>query len=212
MWDIFFEEERNKQYFKQLEKTLNEERNKYQIYPDINDTFNAFSYCNFKDLKVVIIGQDPYHTKGVADGLAFSSKSNKIPPSLKNIYKELENDLGIKRSNPNLINWAKQGVFLINTYLSVRQGKPLSHKDIGWDIFVKNCIKYISNNKENVCFLLWGNFAINTFINLIDNKKHLILTSSHPSPFSAKKTFFNSKCFSKVNNYLIKNNLDIINW
>lgn len=212
MWDEFLKIEKEKEYFKQLEKTLKEEMEKYEIYPEAKDIFNAFSYCLFKDLKVIIIGQDPYHTKNVADGLAFSSKSNKIPPSLKNIYKELENDLGIKRNSPSLVDWALQGVFLINTYLTVRQNQPLSHKDLGWDIFVKNCISFISLNKKNVVFILWGDFAIKNFEKLINEKTHLIIKSSHPSPFSARRSFFNSKCFSKTNEYLVSNNISKINW
>lgn len=212
MWDKFLKLEKEKTYYKNLEEKLNIERQNYTIYPDKKDTFNAFSFCSFENLKVVIIGQDPYHTPNTADGLSFSSKSKKIPQSLKNIYKLLYQDLKIKRENPSLKDWALQGVFLINTYLTVRENKPLSHKNLGWDILVKNAIKYISDNKEHVVFVLWGNFSINNFQSLIDPKKHLIITSSHPSPFSAHISFFTSKAFIKINNFLNKNKLDSIVW
>lgn len=182
------------------------------IYPYIDDIFKALNLTSFENLEVVIIGQDPYHGVGQANGLAFSLNENvKITPSLRNIFKELESDLGIKRTNKDLSGWAKQGVLLLNTILTVEKDKPLSHKDLGWQEVTDYLIKYISNNKKHVVFILWGNESQKK-INLIDESKHLIIKSSHPSPLSASRGFFGSKPFSKTNEYLKKNNQSVIDW
>ncbi len=185
---------------------------KSTIYPSINDVFRALNLTSFKNLKVVIIGQDPYHGEGEANGLAFSLNDDvKITPSLRNIFKELESDLGIKRINKDLSGWAKQGVLLLNNILTVEKDKPLSHKDLGWQEITDYIIKYISDNKENVVFILWGNESQKKS-DLIDKNKHYIIRSAHPSPLSASRGFFGSKPFSKTNNYLKKNNQSIIDW
>ena len=185
---------------------------KSTIYPSINDVFRALNLTSFKNLKVVIIGQDPYHGEGEANGLAFSLNDDvKITPSLRNIFKELESDLGIKRINKDLSGWAKQGVLLLNNILTVEKDKPLSHKDLGWQEITDYLIKYISDNKENVVFILWGNESQKKS-DLIDKNKHYIIRSAHPSPLSASRGFFGSKPFSKTNNYLKKNNQSIIDW
>ena len=185
---------------------------KSTIYPSINDVFRALNLTSFEDLKAVIIGQDPYHGEGEANGLAFSlNKDVKITPSLRNIFKELESDLGIKRTNKDLSGWAKQGVLLLNTILTVEKDKPLSHKDLGWQEITDYIIKYISDNKENVVFILWGNESQKKS-DLIDKNKHYIIRSAHPSPLSASRGFFGSKPFSKTNEYLKKNNQSIIDW
>lgn len=191
--------------------TLNKSKNK-DIYPSKENIFRSLNLTSFKDTKVVIIGQDPYHGENEANGLAFSINNDvKITPSLRNIFKELENDLNIKRTNTDLSSWAKQGVLLLNTILTVEKDKPLSHKSLGWEDITNYIIKYISDNKENVVFILWGNFA-KEYKKIIDPKKHFIIESPHPSPFSARKGFFGSKPFSKTNNYLKKNNQSVIDW
>lgn len=182
------------------------------IYPCINDIYKALNITSFENIKAVIIGQDPYHGEGEANGLAFSlNKDVKITPSLRNIFKELESDLGIKRTNKDLSGWAKQGVLLLNTILTVEKDKPLSHKDLGWQEVTDYIIKYISDNKENVVFILWGNESQKKS-DLIDKNKHYIIRSAHPSPLSASRGFFGSKPFSKTNNYLKKSNQSIIDW
>jgi len=182
------------------------------VYPNIDNVFKAFSLTKFDDVKVVLIGQDPYHGEGEANGLAFSLNENvKITPSLRNIFKELESDLGIKRINKDLSGWAKQGVLLLNTILTVEKDKPLSHKDLGWQHITDFFIKYISDYKNNVVFILWGNESQKKE-SLIDKSKHLIIKSAHPSPLSASRGFFGSKPFSKTNEYLKKNNQSVIDW
>jgi len=188
------------------------EQQEYNIFPPNKDVFNAFLYTPWEDVKVVILGQDPYHTKGFAMGLAFGvTPSTPIPKSLINIYKELEDDLGIIRKNGCLIDWAEQGVLLLNTSLTVREGIPGSHSDIGWEQFTDNIIQTLSNEKEHLVFVLWGNHAIKKQ-KLIDNSKHYILTSPHPSPLSAHKGFFGSKPFSKTNAYLVEHKIPEITW
>ena len=185
---------------------------KNNIYPSSENIFRALNLTNFKDVKVVIIGQDPYHGENEANGLAFSINNDvKITPSLRNIFKELQNDLNIKRTNTDLSSWAKQGVLLLNSILTVEKDKPLSHSDIGWQEITNFIIKYINDNKNHVVFVLWGNYA-KKFKDLIDSKKHYIIESPHPSPLSATRGFFGSKPFSKINNYLIKNNQSAIDW
>ena len=185
-----------------------------KVYPDPKNVFNAFDSTPFNKVKVVIIGQDPYHNPGEAHGLCFSIQPNtKLPPSLRNIYKELENDLKIKKdfTKGDLTDWAKQGVFLINAVLTVRHNQPGSHANKGWEKFTDEAIKQLSSQKENLIFLLWGNYAQQKGA-LIDRTKHLVLETTHPSPFSAYRGFLGCKHFSKTNAYLEKNNLSKIKW
>ena len=192
-----------------LEKELLDNKD---ISPAIENIFNAFKYCNFESTKVVIFGQDPYFQSGIANGLAFSvNEDQKIPASLKNIYKEINDDVGPSKNKSGCLkSWAKQGVLLLNTALTVEVSKPGSHSNIGWDNFIYDIIKLI-NNKPNVVFILWGNHA-QKYIRYLNNKNHLILYGPHPSPLSAYRGFFGSKHFSKCNNYLIRNNQKEIDW
>lgn len=188
------------------------ERLQYNILPGGDDMFNAFHYTPFNNVKVVILGQDPYHTRGFAHGLSFSVPPDVIiPKSLINIYKELEDDLGIKRTHGCLIDWAQQGVLLLNTALTVREGVAGSHSNIGWKKFTDLVISTISKENDNIVFILWGNPAISKR-KFIDEQKHHIITSAHPSPLSAHKGFFGSKPFSHTNSYLAECNIPIINW
>ena len=188
--------------------------NNKKVFPNKKDIFKAFNLTPFSKVKVVILGQDPYHNDGQAEGLSFSVPCGVIlPPSLKNIYKEIESDLAVKKDFTvgNLDNWAEQGVFLLNSILTVVAHTPASHKDKGWEDFTDYIIKKLSDDKDNLVFILWGNYAKSKKI-LINNKKHLILESVHPSPFSARNGFFGSKPFSKSNEYLKKHKKGIINW
>lgn len=212
-WQDFIYTEAKKDYFIKLKDFVDMEYKTKQIYPPSNLVFEAFKNCEYDKVKVVIIGQDPYHQKGQAHGLSFSvNKGVKIPKSLINIYKELYDDLGIKEAKHGyLMKWEKQGVFLLNSILTVEDSKPSSHANVGWEIFTDNAIKYLDNRKEPLVFILWGNFAKKK-ANLIKNKRHLIITSAHPSPLSAYNGFFNSKPFSKCNNFLIENGISPIDW
>lgn len=187
--------------------------NKETIYPPKDLIFNALKLTPYKNTKVVIMGQDPYHGEKEAMGLSFSvDKSVKIPPSLKNIYKELYDDLGIKPSiYGDLTKWAKEGVLLLNSVLTVKKDMPASHRNIGWEPMTDYIIKVLNAKETSVVFILWGNFA-KSKASLITNKKHLVITSAHPSPFSCRYGFFGSKPFSKTNNFLIKNNIKPIDW
>ncbi|MBQ9312404.1 MAG: uracil-DNA glycosylase [Bacteroidales bacterium] len=212
-WREVLQTEFDKEYFENLVDFV---RNAYKtilVYPKGNKIFNAFNLCSFKDTKVVIIGQDPYHEEGQAHGLCFSvPKDINIPPSLVNIYKEIENDLGIKPSNNgDLTRWAQQGVLLLNSTLTVEAHKAGSHQNKGWEVFTDAVIKILSEKKEHLVFLLWGAFAIKKS-SLIDKTKHLVLSSPHPSPLSAYRGFFGNKHFSKTNEYLIQNNISPIQW
>lgn len=210
-WKNVIENERKKDYYKALETKIDKEYQDKTIYPPKNKIFYAFDLTPYDDLKVVIIGQDPYHQKGQAQGLAFSTpKEIKNPPSMVNIFKEIESDLGKPSANldGDLTSWAKQGVLLINRVLTVEDSSPKSHRDIGWEIFTTNIIKHIDDNFENIIFLLWGNDAIK-LSKYIDDKKHFILTSPHPSPLSAYRGFFGSKNFSKINKILKDIDIDI---
>lgn len=212
-WDNLLNEEYHKEYFKNLlEFVKNEYKNK-TIYPKQNEVFNAFRYTSFDDVKVVILGQDPYHGPNQAEGLSFSVSNSVLkPPSLQNIFKELESDLGIPFPKKNSLKpWAKQGVLLLNAVLTVEEHKPTSHKDKGWEIFTDNVIKILNDKEEPVVFILWGAYARNKK-NLITNSRHLIIESAHPSPFSARNGFFGSKPFSKTNAFLRKNGIKEINW
>ena len=199
--------------FRKFLKIINEKYNNQTVFPAKNNIFNALKLTSYKDTKVVIMGQDPYHGEGEAHGLSFSvQKGIKIPPSLQNIYKELESDLGIKPSqHGDLTKWAKEGVLLLNAVLTVEKDKPASHRNLGWELLTDYIIKAINEKNEPVVFILWGNFAKEKK-KYITNPKHLIITSPHPSPFSAYNGFFGSKPFSKANDFLLKNNLKPINW
>ena len=211
-WDIILKEEYEKDYFKKIKETVRLEYQKKTIFPPAKQVFYAFRETSYKDVKVVILGQDPYHGVGEANGLCFSVNHGiKMPPSLNNIYKELESDLGIKRTDTDLSDWAKQGVLLLNSVLTVEKDKPASHKFVGWEEFSDSVIKKINEKDEPVVFILWGNFA-KSKIKYITNPKHLVFSSSHPSPFSVNYGFFGSKPFSKTNEFLKKNNLKEIEW
>ena len=200
-------------YFKDIISKIDDAYNHKVIFPPKEDIFNAFNLCNYSDISVVIIGQDPYINFGEANGLAFSVNKNvKLPPSLKNIYKEIENNFGHKFKNldGDLSYLAKQGVLLLNSILTVEKGISGSHKNIGWENFTNDVILHLSKNKKNLVYLLWGNFA-KSKINLIDNTNNLILTSAHPSPFSAEK-FFNNMHFITANRYLASHGKKIIDW
>ena len=198
---------------KKLITYLNSEiNNGLEIFPKEDMLFNAYNLCALSDVKVVIFGQDPYPKKGQADGLSFSSNfDNEIPKSLANIFKEIESDLGIINTSPELKNWAQQGVLLLNRYLSVEEGKPQSHSSIGWDNLTTATIKLLNDKSQNIVYLLWGNESkkLEEFIN---DEKNLVLKSPHPSPLSAYRGFFGCKHFSKANNYLKSYNKEPINW
>lgn len=201
-WDEVLKDEMNKEYFLNLQKFVNNERKAKVIFPKEEDVYNAFKSTDFNDIKVVILGQDPYHGEGEAMGLSFSVKEGiKMPPSLRNIFKEYKSDLKIERTDTDLTDWALNGVFLLNTVLTVEKDNANSHKNKGWEIFTDFVIKKISDELENVVFILWGNQAKEKK-NLIDIDKHYIIESAHPSPLSASRGFFESKPFSKTNNYL----------
>ena len=203
---------KNSEYFTNLWQKVKEEYNTTQCFPPKNKIFRALELTSFEDVKVVIIGQDPYHGDKQANGLCFSvSDEVKAPPSLQNIYKELKDDLGISKTTNELDDWARQGVLLLNATLSVRAHSPNSHKDLGWEQFTNFIIKEISDKKENVVFVLWGAFAQKKE-ELIDSSKHYIIKSPHPSPFSVYRGFFGSKPFSKINTYLKSKGLREINW
>ena len=212
-WNNVLEKFFIKDYFKLLVEKIRHEYKNYTIYPKGEKIFNAFNLCPFDSLKVVIIGQDPYHGKGQANGLSFSVEKNiKTPPSLKNIFIELKNNYPeYKYSDGDLSRWANQGVLLLNSILTVRESEPGSHSNIGWEKFTDFVIKVISSEKRNVVFLLWGKYA-QSKTRLIDDNKHLILKSSHPSPFSAHKGFFKNYHFKKTNQYLLLNDINEIKW
>ena len=212
-WDIELKEEYNKEYFIKLMDYIKKEYQEKTIYPKQNEVFNAFRYTSFEDVKVVILGQDPYHGPNQAEGLSFSVSNEVLkPPSLKNIFKELESDLGIQFPEANSLKpWAKEGVLLLNAVLTVEEHMPTSHKDKGWEVFTDNIIRILNTKKEPVVFILWGSYARNKK-ELITNPNHLIIESPHPSPFSARTGFFGSKPFSKTNEYLKSKGIKEINW
>ena len=212
-WDEVLEDEFQKDYFQLLLQKVDEEYSKYNVYPPREKIFSAFKYCDYKNVKVVLLGQDPYHGYGQAHGLCFSVMPGiNPPPSLKNIYKEMQEDVGTTPPNHGcLTSWAKQGVLLLNTVLTVREGQPNSHAAFGWQTFTDNVIKKINELEEPVVFLLWGANAKNK-LPLITNKKHLILSCAHPSPFSAYNGFFGCKHFSKTNAFLKANGREEIDW
>ena len=211
-WDIILKDEYEKEYFKNLLNYINEEYNNKTVYPLKENIFKALKYTDYNDIKVVILGQDPYHGEGEAQGLSFSIPNDiRITPSLRNIFKELKNDLNIERTNTDLTDWAKQGILLLNAILTVCKDTPLSHKDKGWEIFTDEIIKKINEREEPVVFILWGNYA-RSKKKLITNKNHYIIESAHPSPLSASRGFFDSKPFSKTNNILNSINKESIRW
>ena len=211
-WDIVLKDELKKEYFKNLGVFVKNEYKTKICYPQYKDIFNALRYTDYDEVKVVILGQDPYHGENEAHGLSFSVKDDvKRPPSLNNIFKELESDLGIKKTNNDLTNWAKQGVLLLNSIMSVVKDTPLSHKEKGWEIFTDNIIKKLNEREQPIVFILWGGYA-RSKKKLITNKNHYIVESVHPSPLSAYNGFFGSKPFSKTNNFLISKNIVPIDW
>lgn len=211
-WIDFINEEKKKEYYHILKEKVDFEYQNYLCHPDYKYIFHAFSVTKFEDVKVVILGQDPYHEVNQAHGLAFSVLCEKLPPSLINIYKEMEDDLHIRiNQDGNLDYLAKEGVLLLNTTLTVRNGLAFSHKDFGWDIFTDNVIKKLNEEDRPIVFILWGAPAQKK-MTLLNNPKHLIIKSAHPSPLSAYRGFFGSKPFSKCNEFLIKNNLEPIKW
>ena len=213
-WKIHLKEELDKDYFFNLTTRVNQEYSNYICFPPIDNIFNSLNFCVLSKLKVVIIGQDPYHQQNQANGLSFSvGKDVKIPPSLNNIFKELNSDINKPLpTNGDLTYLSKQGVLLLNSCLSVRMSSPGSHYNFGWEIFTDKIISIISEKKTNVVFLLWGNKSISKS-KLIDTNKHLILTSGHPSPLSANRGYwFGNRHFSKTNDYLKNNGLNQIYW
>jgi uracil-DNA glycosylase len=213
MWKDLILAEQEKPYFKDLLTFINHEYETKTIFPPSKDVYNAFKFCPFEDTKVVILGQDPYHNFNQAHGLCFSVlKGNEVPPSLKNMYKELEDDLHIPPAkHGELTHWAIQGVLLLNTILTVEAHKPLSHKGRGWEQFTDNVITQLDQDDNPKVFVLWGNNA-KAKKSLIHNKKHLVLMSSHPSPLSARHSFFGSRPFSKINQFLVAHNREPIDW
>lgn len=213
-WKPFLQQEFSKPYFKDLMTFVKQEYNSHQCFPKASDIFNAFNHCHFDDTKVVIIGQDPYHGDGQANGLCFSVNDGiKHPPSLINIFKEIENDLGITYpQGGNLMSWADQGVLLLNATLTVRAHLAGSHQKKGWEQFTDSVIKTISTEKSNVVFLLWGGFAQKKK-KLIDTNKHFVLETGHPSPLSANRGYwFGNKHFSNTNSLLEQVGLSVIDW
>lgn len=212
-WDLYLKEEYNKEYFKNLIDFIDNEYKNKTIYPKKSEIFSAFRTTSYKDTKVVILGQDPYHGENQAEGLSFSVKNCvRKPPSLQNIFKELEDDLNIPfPTNNSLLPWAKEGVLLLNTVLTVEEKKPASHKDQGWEIFTDEVIKLLNKKETPIVFILWGSFA-RSKKDLITNNIHYIIESAHPSPFSARNGFFGSKPFSKTNEFLKSKGLKEINW
>ncbi len=213
-WQKILNKYFKKSTWKNLANFVRKEYLTATVYPHPKNVFNAFNFTPFDKVKVVIIGQDPYHNPGQAHGLCFSVQPSVTPPpSLKNIYKEIEDDLGIQKDyhHGDLTSWAKQGVLLLNAVLTVRKNQAGSHAGRGWEEFTDEVIKQLSTKKENLAFLLWGNYAKQKGA-IIDRSKHLVLESAHPSPFSAHNGFFGSKHFSKTNKYLQKNNQEEIKW
>jgi len=211
-WDIVLKDIFESTSFRDLIVRVNEEYKKDICFPIKSEVFNAIKLTPYNNVKVVIVGQDPYHGVGEAHGLSFSVLCEKLPPSLKNIYKELYDDLGINPSaSGNLTCWAKEGVLLLNSVLTVKKDSPASHKNLGWQDFTDDIIRKIEEKDDVVIYILWGNFARGKK-ELITNPKHYVIESAHPSPFSARYGFFGSKPFSKCNKILIDNGLKPIDW
>ena len=205
--------EKEKEYFRNLYTFLNN-RSTFDIYPPRGSWFKAFEYSSFTNTRVIILGQDPYHGEGQAEGLSFSvPKGITIPPSLRNIYKELNSDVVdfIQPEHGNLVSWAQQGDLLLNSVLTVEKNSPAAHANQGWEIFTDQVIRILNDNKQHLVFILWGAYA-NKKSELIDSDRHLILSSPHPSPFSAHKGFFGCKHFSQANKYLLSTKQQPISW
>ncbi|MCD7729887.1 MAG: uracil-DNA glycosylase [Oscillospiraceae bacterium] len=212
-WDEVLKGEFDKEYYLKLREFLKYEYSNYRVYPNMYNIFNSLKYTSYSDVKAVILGQDPYHQPGQAHGLCFSvQKGTPIPPSLQNIYKELQSDMGIPpASHGELISWAQNGVLLMNTVLTVRESCPNSHKNKGWEIFTDRVIELLNNREKPMVFILWGANA-RSKVKLITNPNHLVLQSAHPSPLSAYNGFFGNKHFSKTNDFLAANGIEPINW
>lgn len=212
-WDEILKEEYEKEYFVKILKTLQIEYRQKDIFPKKSDVFRALRLTDYDDIKIVILGQDPYHGVGEAEGLSFSVQDGiRKPPSLRNIFKELKDDLGINEpESGSLIKWANEGVLLLNSLLTVEKDKPLSHKSLGWERFTDEIIKKINEKETPVVFILWGNFAKSKKF-YITNPLHHVIESPHPSPFSARNGFFGSKPFSRANNYLISKKISPVNF
>jgi len=212
-WKNALQPEFDKPYFKELTNFIRSEYKSHQVFPPAKNIFTAFDRCPISKVKVIILGQDPYHNPGQAHGLCFSVPDNIVnPPSLKNIFKELNADLGKPTpSTGNLIDWADQGVLLLNATLTVRAHQPGSHQGKGWEYFTDEVVRILANNRSNLVFMLWGSYAQKKGA-VIPGEKHLILKSAHPSPLSAHRGFFGNKHFSKTNNYLIDHKIKPIQW
>lgn len=212
-WDIILKDEFDKDYFKELIEKVKKEYEEKTIFPKQTEIFNAFRHTSYNDVKVVILGQDPYHGVGEAEGLSFSVKIGiRKPPSLVNIFKELNSDLGYEIPvHGSLVPWANEGVLLLNTVLTVEKDKAASHKGYGWEIFTDSVIRKLNEKQEPIVFILWGNFARGKKT-LITNPNHYIIESPHPSPFSAYNGFFGSKPFSKTNQFLLSKGIKPVNW
>ena len=212
-WDIVLNDVYHEPYFINIVKFVNQIYKEKTVFPPKTKILKALTTTDYNDVKVVILGQDPYHGVGEANGLAFSvSDGIKLPPSLRNIYKELHDDLGIPISNKgNLECWAKEGVLLLNAVLTVEKDKPASHKNVGWETFTDTIIQKLNEKETPIVFILWGAFA-RSKKKYITNPKHLVIESPHPSPFSANYGFFGSKPFSRTNNFLIQNHITPIDW
>lgn len=212
-WDDVLKDEFEKDYYKKIREFLKYEYSHYRVYPDMNDIFNSLKYADYDNIKVVIIGQDPYHEEGQAHGLSFSVKPGiEIPPSLVNIYKELHDDLGCYiPNNGYLVKWAKQGVLLLNNVLTVRAHLANSHKNCGWETFTDEIIRQLNEREKPVVFLMWGSCAKQKEA-LITNSNHYILKTVHPSPLSAYRGFFGCKHFSKANKIIVENGEEPIDW
>ena len=212
IWQDFLKNEITQDYYKKLMSFVRYEYENHECHPKYDDIWNAFKLTPLDEVKVVILGQDPYHNYNQAHGLSFSVLCKELPPSLKNIYKEMESDLNIKvNQNGDLTYLSKQGVLLLNTILTVRHSSPLSHQNKGWEILTDRVIELLNKQDRPIVFVLWGNNAKKK-INMLNNPKHLILRSAHPSPLSAYNGFFNSKPFSKINEFLKNNNIEPIKW
>lgn len=211
-WQNFINEERKKEYFIKLEEIIKQEYEEHTCFPKYENIFHAFETTPINNVKVVILGQDPYHDYNQAHGLAFSVLCEKLPPSLVNIYKEIASDLNVEvKQDGNLDYLANQGVLLLNTILSVRAHQAFSHKKLGWETFTDNVIKKLNTLQQPIVFILWGAPA-QSKMKFLNNPKHLILTSPHPSPLSSYRGFFGSKPFSKTNEFLVENGIEPINW
>ena len=213
-WQKHLAGEFEKQYFSELTAFVKKEYQEGEVYPAPKNIFRAFDLCPFEKVRVVILGQDPYHGEGQANGLAFAvGDEEALPPSLRNIFKEIENDLGkpLVHESGNLSRWAKQGVLLLNATLTVRAHRAGSHQEKGWELFTDTAIKALSEEREHLVFMLWGNYAKNKGVRT-DRAKHLVLEAPHPSPLSAHNGFFGSRHFSKANDYLINHNETPIDW